>query len=236
MVKEFKDKAILKSKWADDLYGGTCKINDDETLKIHENLISIDFNYLYPNLLLQISEEFGDECPMTHEDYVRMKTFLKMRDIMKSHNKDNYKNEKVFVNSFFGNFYRKEMITKEWRTGEVSITRFISEYMHLFYKDLLESHKKDIIYIDTDTIIFKSPFGDSIESKIKKLKIEYSINIFKYFYISAKKKYIYLDSDNEFCIRGYHKRKNNYVKLEEVNSVLGEMKNRMRLDKINKLV
>lgn len=183
-----------------------------------EDLVRIDFNNLYPNIILGLYNE-GLIDKEWESDINQLKLFLENVDELK-------KKTKQFIgkpyddlqNSILGS-YKAGRIHANTLYGKIK-SPLVVEYLHLVYTDLIEKYRDDIVYIDCDIIICKQYIDISnIPAKSEMSKLEY-------FYIENLKKYI-LFYNGQLETRGHSK----FTKEDLLQLVKGEIRQR-RLNKI----
>ncbi len=167
----------------------TCHINNPKynTLRIKKDLIQIDFNSLYPNVLIKMYDE--GLLPLEKDNIDNIRYLIENREEIKKDD-DKYYQLKVTVNSYWAKLYRRDP----------SKANIAVEYLTHFYNELLYKHNDNIIYIDADMIIIEKL--DNIIEDIEELDIPYTIKDINYFYLMSKKRYAYIDK-GKLIIKGY---------------------------------
>ncbi len=181
--------------------------------KLIEDIAQIDFNALYPNLLISLFDE-GLIDEKWREDIDRVRWFLKNRNQLKSLSNvsGEYEKWKIHCNSLY------------MKIRSVHVTN----YMDLFYTDLIEKYSDKLIYIDVDLMILNFTKGEfQIETNIEEIyDFDFDVSFFKYFYIEKKKKYLIQDEYGEIYVQGFTE--SNKLKKQEwilfIKSLIRERK------------
>jgi hypothetical protein len=199
--KEYIEKLSLSTE--DDLVFDTFKIIEKNIFYINpnykevlqEDVTQINFNSLYPNLLISLFDE-GLIDDKWKEDIDRVKWFLKNRKELKrlSNVSSEYEKWKIHCNSL----YMKIKSTH------------VTSYLDLFYSDLIKKYGDKIIYIDADMLILNFTKND-FQSK-KHIEELYDFNFenssIRYFYIENIKRYLIQDEFGEITVKGFRGTKN----------------------------
>ena len=155
---------------------------------LYENITRIDFNALYPNILIGLFNE-GLLNKKWENDINRVKWFLENRADLKLLNPDEYGKWKIHCNSLY-----------------IKIkSPYVVEYMNVFYSELIEKYGELIIYIDVDRIYLKLK-KEEFQSKthIEELNdFNYNIEFINYFYAEELKKYIEQEESGVVNVEGY---------------------------------
>ena len=178
-----------------DIYqGAICNLEFDGILVSDVNILSI--TRFYPSILKYLMEN-GEE----KDAYYYLVLYY---DYLKENINDKIL-FKILIN------YKYGVISKTDYSLCVKITRISRDIMQeLLNNDIC----KDIIYVDSDTIYYKTKdYEKTIINKLKEYNLSYEIERNKIIYFIAKKKYIILDS---FKIKGV-KESNMYVNKEISN-------------------
>lgn len=150
-------------------------LNQDCKDILLEDLIRIDFNNLYPNIILGLHNE-GLIDSEWESDIKQLKLFLENINELKkkslstdSEDSMRYKLGRTHANTLYGKIK----------------SPLVVEYLHLVYTDLIEKYGDDIVYIDVDIIICKKDIDiTTIPSN------RYEMSRIEYFYIENLKRYI----------------------------------------------
>jgi hypothetical protein len=155
---------------------------------LYENITRIDFNALYPNILIGLFNE-GLLNKKWENDINKVKWFLENRADLKLLNPDEYGKWKIHCNSLY-----------------IKIkSPYVVEYMNVFYSELIEKYGELIIYIDVDRIYLKLK-KEEFQSKthIEELNdFNYNIEFINYFYAEELKKYIEQEESGVVNVEGY---------------------------------
>ena len=155
---------------------------------LYENITRIDFNALYPNILIGLFNE-GLLNKKWENDINKVKWFLENRADLKLLNPDEYGKWKIHCNSLY-----------------IKIkSPYVVEYMNVFYSELIEKYGELIIYIDVDRIYLKLK-KEEFQSKthIEELNdFNYNIEFINYFYAEELKKYIEQEESGAVNVEGY---------------------------------
>jgi len=187
-------------------------LNDFSRGKLYENLTQIDFNLLFPSLLIALFEEKLIE-PKFKEDISKLKWFMENRKELKTNFIDEYQKWKIFSNSLYSKIK----------------SPYIIQYLNLFYSDLINNYNDKILYIDIDLIILncsKSEFQTKVF--IPELNdFSYDIKSIDYFYAEDLKKYIKQD-EGEITSKGFKG-----AKMETIQAFIKSEMRRRKLEKLN---
>lgn len=180
------------------------------TTKLYEDVVQIEFNNLYVNILIGLFEN-GLIDKKWKEDIERAKWFLKNRGDLKLVSPDEYKKWKIFCNLLYSRIQSQDVVI----------------YLSMFYTELIEKYPDRIIYIDTDLLILnftKSEFqtGDHIP-ELNDFK--YDITFINYFYAENIKRYIKQYEFGEFSCQG--------IKDPKKSELEGIIKREIREKKLN---
>ena len=155
---------------------------------LYENITRIDFNALYPNILIGLFNE-GLLNKKWENDINKVKWFLENRADLKLLNPDEYGKWKIHCNSLY-----------------IKIkSPYVVEYMNVFYSELIEKYGELIIYIDVDRIYLKLK-KEEFQSKthIEELNdFNYNVEFINYFYTEELKKYIEQEESGAVNVEGY---------------------------------
>lgn len=178
-------------------------LNEDCKDILLEDLIRIEFQQLYPNILIGLFNE-GLLDIKWKQDIEKLQWFFERRVEIKRLSSDEYLKWKIFTNSLYLKIK----------------SPLVVEYLHLVYTDIIEKYANDIVYIDVDMIICKKGIDISnIPAKSEMSKVDY-------FYIENLKKYI-IFANGQLETKGH----SNFTKSDLLQLVKSEIRTR-RLDKI----
>ena len=155
---------------------------------LYDNITRIDFNALYPNILIGLFNE-GLLNEKWKNDINKVKWFLENRSDLKLLSPDEYGKWKIHCNSLY-----------------IKIkSPYVVEYMNIFYSELIEKYGDLIIYIDVDRIYFKlSKEEFQIKTNLEELNdFNYYVEFINYFYAEELKKYIEQDSFGQLACSGF---------------------------------
>ena len=171
---------------------------------LYEDLTKIDFNTLYPTILIGLFEA-GLIDENWKEDIERVEWFLKNRSELKLLSPNEYQQWKIHCNSLY-------MKIK---------SPYVVEYLNIYYSDLLEKYGDRIIYIDVDLLILNIKKSDfQTKEIIPELKnFNYDVTFVNYFYTEELKRYIEQEESGTINVKGYrdeNKKQNllNLIKTE----------------------
>lgn len=194
-------------------------LNQDCKDVLLEDLIRIDFNNLYPNIIVGLYNE-GLIDTKWESHIIQLKLFLENVDELKRKTKE-----------FIGKPYDdlQDSILESYKAGRIHANALygkiksplVVEYLHLVYTDLVEKYRDDIVYIDVDMIICKR---DIDITKIPSNR--YELSKLEYFYIENLSRYI-LFYNGQLETKGH----SNFTKSDLVKLVKSEIRQR-RLNKL----
>ena len=212
MIKEYisklgKQNEVIATVYLDDINKG----------KLHKDLICVSLNGLYPNIILQLYDNFVID--INKESAYKIRWFLKNKSTLKSVSTNEYGEWKIFINSFFGKKLNKQEQI------------FVTEYINLFYEDLIKEFQDDIIYIDCDMLFIKPK--PIILEWIKKLDIPFDYIESPYFWIESKKRLIYALNNGEIESKGFSYKRESLLERKKVIEDI--IKSEMRNDKLNEI-
>ena len=171
---------------------------------LYEDLIKVDFNALYPTILIGLFEA-GLIDEKWKQDIERVEWFLKNRSELKLLSPNEYQQWKIHCNSLY-------MKIK---------SPYVVEYLNIYYSDLLEKYGDRIIYIDVDLLILNIKKSDfQTKEIIPELKdFNNDVTFVNYFYAEELKRYIEQEESGVINVKGYrdeNKKQNllNLIKTE----------------------
>ncbi len=202
-------KETTNSDWKFSVVGKNILwLNSDCKDILLEDLVRIDFNNLYPNIIVGLYNE-GLIDTKWESDINQLKLFLENIEKWKKMSTDVdhlvYKIGRTHANLLYGKIK----------------SSLIDEYLHLVYTDLIEKYRDDIVYIDVDMIICKSDIDISTIPSIR-----YEVSKLEYFYIESLKKYI-IFANGQLETKGHSK----FTNKDLLQLVKSEIRQR-RLNKI----
>lgn len=173
-----------------------------------EDLVRIDFNNLYPNIIVGLYNE-GLIDTKWESDINQLKSFLENIEKWEKMSTDVdhlvYKTGRTHANLLYGKIK----------------SSLIDEYLHQVYTDLIEKYRNDIVYIDVDMIICKRDIDISTIPSLR-----YEVSKLEYFYIESLKKYI-IFANGQLETKGHSK----FTNKDLLQLVKSEIRTR-RLNKI----
>jgi len=166
-------------------------LNPDYKEVLLEDVTQIDFNALYPNLLVSLIDE-GLIDEKWREDINKVKWFLENRKnlkILSLSGSTEYEKWKIHTNSLYSNIK----------------TTHVTSYLDLFYTDLIKKYSDEIIYIDVDMVILNIKKIDFQTKKhIEEIyDFDFDASFIEYFYIERLKKYFIKDESGELYVKGF---------------------------------
>jgi hypothetical protein len=202
-------KETTNSDWKFSVVGKNILwLNSDCKDILLEDLVRIDFNNLYPNIIVGLYNE-GLIDTKWESDINQLKLFLENIEKWKKMSTDVdhlvYKIGRTHANLLYGKIK----------------SSLIDEYLHLVYTDLIEKYRDDIVYIDVDMIICKSDIDISTIPSIR-----YEVSKLEYFYIESLKKYI-IFANGQLETKGHSKFTN--------KDLLQLVKSEIRQHRLNKI-
>lgn len=188
-------------------------ISDSSRGTLHENVTQINFNSLYANLQVGLFE-VGLIDEKWKDDIDRVKWFLKNRKELKSLPSGEYEKWKIHCNSLY-------MKIK---------SPYVTEYMHLFYSDLIDKYDDRVIHIDVDDVILniKKTEFQAKESVPELNDFSYDVRFINYFYAEELKKYIKQDEFGEIESSGFL----DYKKKSDLEALIKIEIRRRRLERL----
>lgn len=188
-------------------------LGDFSRCNLYENLTKIDFNALYPTILIGLFEA-GIIDEKWKEDIERVEWFLKNRSELKLLSPNEYQQWKIHCNSLY-------MKIK---------SPCVVEYLNIYYSDLLEKYGDRIIYIDVDLLILNIKKSDfQTKEIIPELKdFNYDVTFVNYFYAEELKKYIEQEESGTINVKGYR----DETKKENLLNLIKREIRRRKLDNL----
>lgn len=194
-------------------------LNEDCKDILLEDLTRIDFNNLYPNIILGLYNE-GLIDTKWESDIKQLKSFLENIEELKRKTKEFIgKPYDDLQNSILGT-YKAGRIHANTLYAKIK-SPLVVEYLHLIYTDIIEKYPDDIVYIDVDMIICKRDIDISTIPSNR-----YEMSKVEYFYIENKKRYITF-ANGQLETKGHSK----FTK----NDLLQLIKSEIRTRRLNKI-
>ena len=180
---------------------------------LYEDLTKIDFNALYPTILIGLFEA-GLIDEKWKEDIERVEWFLKNRSELKLLSPNEYQQWKIHCNSLY-------MKIK---------SPYVVEYLNIYYSDLLEKYGDRIIYIDVDLLMLNIKKSDfQTKEIIPELKnFNYDVTFVNYFYTEELKRYIEQEESGTINVKGYR----DETKKENLLNLIKREIRRRKLDNL----
>lgn len=180
---------------------------------LYEDLTKIDFNALYPTILIGLFEA-GLIDENWKEDIERVEWFLKNRSELKLLSPNEYQQWKIHCNSLY-------MKIK---------SPYVVEYLNIYYSDLLEKYGDRIIYIDVDLLMLNIKKSDfQTKEIIPELKdFNYDVTFVNYFYAEELKRYIEQEESGTINVKGYR----DETKKENLLNLIKREIRRRKLDNL----
>lgn len=180
---------------------------------LYEDLTKIDFNALYPTILIGLFEA-GLIEENWKEDIERVEWFLKNRSELKLLSPNEYQQWKIHCNSLY-------MKIK---------SPYVVEYLNIYYSNLLEKYGDRIIYIDVDLLILNIKKSDfQTKEIIPELKdFNYDVTFVNYFYAEELKRYIEQEESGTINVKGYR----DETKKENLLNLIKREVRRRKLDNL----
>jgi hypothetical protein len=155
---------------------------------LYENITKINFISLYTCIQIGLFNE-GLIDEKWKSDIDKVKWFLENRGDLKLFSANEYNEWKIFTNSLY-----------------VKIrSPYVTEYMDMFYTDLIEKYGDLIVYNDVDDLYLKID-KVSFQSKewITELKyFKHDVEFINYFYAEELKKYIEQEESGQINTKGF---------------------------------
>ncbi len=163
-----------------------------------KNVMQLNFNSLYPNIICGLveagfHEDSKESVKKSLEGFKdNFEYFDSNKRNLKLNEPEKYKELKASINSFYGKlgFLSNANMAPNY-------PGFVTEYMRYYYDDLLKRNQNIILHIDTDTIFYAG------EIDLLGFNVPYDIESIDYIMFSEKKRYVMLKS--EIVTKGYHK-------------------------------
>ena len=215
MIQEYLNRAIdLYKKKPISYIQLTCWLNEDRSNILIKDITKIDFNSLYPNILVKLFD-------LGHIPQSEAESINKIRYVIENRMTDKqlWLDNKVFVNSYFGKIHSREP----------KVTHLVTGYMNSFFNSLLVDFIDSIVYVDTDSLFITDRVDEIIE-KVRQLDLPFESNVIDYFFIKSKKRYIYSDEYGFLQIKGFSQ--SNYLLKEKI---VNEIKTMIREDKLESI-
>lgn len=199
-------------------YGGYLHINESYNGHIIDDIKILNFESMYPHIMLLLYEEGIIEGVtkskvkvLSDIEIEQIKKCLINKNEIKEENLSEYYKLKYYVNTLYGKLLSENSV----------ICFLIKKYLELIYNDL--SSDDNIIYIDTDMIISKNEFDPK---KSMHCYIPYSSEDIYIAFID-KRRYILSNNVNKLTISGFRKNPNGTYD-DDFNNTISKIRERIR--------
>ncbi len=161
--------------------GGYCALNEQMRGVVVEGVIEVSFNSLYPRLFLYlydngIFDKFDINIKNKKDDISKLRYY---------YDNNLWRENKLWINSIWSNGFRD--ITPQ------SFDLF-SQYMSMFYGDIIANIPYDWLYIDTDSMFIVGDEG-MVHNMMRSVWFPFGFELGKvpFIFIDARKRYIKSD-------------------------------------------
>lgn len=212
MNKKYLD--IIKIPSSSETYrGGYCNLNDEFKDIIIENVNIIDFESLYPTILVGLYDNglVGIEKNVIE----KLRYFLLNKKILIKEDISLYGEYKIFSNGLYGKIDKKYQ-------------KLISDYAYEMMLDIHNNNYSKIIYIDVDSIYYKG----NVDISEYTGGLKYSVSNIEYFSIFGRKKYISYNL-GQIKKSGYY---SGHHQSQTISNIIGNMVEKSRNKKINQII
>ena len=170
MIQRHKDRLLSQEL----INSGFIWTNELEKNKVILNCKKLEWDSLYPNIILQLTNEGLIEL----EDSKKrdLKYFLENKATLKISDPDMYNVYKINSNRLYGELFHNTPL----------YASLITTYIKMYYTEILRNNP-NIFYVDVDQVYYT---GEIDYFDLLDLGIEYKITDINGFFFSAKKKYI----------------------------------------------
>jgi hypothetical protein len=220
MIQRHKNRLLLQEP----TNSGFVWINELEKNKIILNCKKLEWDSLYPNVIIQLSNENLIELEDSKKR--NLKYFLENKAILKIIDHDMYNVLKYQVNRLYS----------ELLINNSSYTSLITTYIKMYYTEILQNNP-NIFYVDVEQVYYT----DEIDYfDLLDLGIEYKITDINAFFFSAKKRYIEI-SDGVTIHKGFvFKPTDKLTKIGDeyysVEGIISNMKSALREKQISSVI
>lgn len=189
--------------------GNTHYLNPKFKEKLIDNVTQIEFNSLYPNLMVALSDE-GLFDEKWKEDIEKVDWFIKNRKELKRLTPGEYEKGKIHTNSLY--LKMKSM--------------HVSNYINLFYTDLIKKYSDKIIYTDVDLMILNFNKQEFLsETQIEEIyDFDFDTSFINYFWIENRKRYLYQNESGEIVTKGFRSNQKKIDLTLYIKSLIRERK------------
>jgi hypothetical protein len=196
--------------------GGYCHINDQIKGLVIEDVNEVSFNNLYASLLIYfhkngVLDKFDIKID---SDVINRLIYYFDNKLVKG-----YPANKTWINALYGG---------ELRGHANVLIGLYSQYMQMYYEDIIRDNSFNWLYIDTDVMYF---IDKEVASNLQDIPA-CSKDIFdhKYAVFEEKKKLILTDNLGGFKVKGYFGRQTN-----KKDEIINKIKTHIRNGKLDQL-
>ena len=222
MIQRHKDRLLSQEL----INRGFIWTNELEKNKVILNCKKLEWDFLYPNIILQLSNENLIELESCKKR--DLKYFIENKATLYISDPDMYNVYRINSNRLYG----------ELLYNTTLYAHLVTTYVNLYYTELIQNNP-NIFYIDVDAIYYT---GEIDYFELLDLCINYKITVIDSFIFSAKKRYIEITNSVTKAI-GYLRRsdlssdKNIEIEgqLYSVDDLISQMKGLLREQQINSL-
>lgn len=203
---------------------GTVWLNPYFKQRLLTDVNIIEFTKMYPHIIVGLYDEGLLQGKQYSDHIERIRSFLTIDRT--TCDRGWYSNEQAYVNSFYGNMYRFNR----------SDADLVTDYQHLLWNDIMSmNNQSDIMYIDTDIVLFQNNLLEDKSSRVPltlpEIILPFTRKIYDYLYIEKQKHYVYLDSEDR-KIRYYGFRPHIDKSNNKLNEIVSIIKSEQRNNKI----
>ena len=211
---------------SDRLLGSYIAINERMKLKWLKDISYIEFNSLYPNIIIKLWKE--NKLKFSIYEFGLIYTFLVENKNLILKN-PNIKEEsklllRVIINYLYGASNNLSITNKVVIDNLELVTLYTKET----FQQLFENNKDNVAYLDTDQIFLDYVSPEIINNYIKPLGLPYIIKHNIDCMFIEKKRYI-MDEFGTLKVRGIQEYRSNYKKeklrLKKINKIVSIIKN-----------
>jgi hypothetical protein len=227
MIQRYKNRLLSKELTT----LGFIWVKELEKNKIILNCKKLEWDLLYTNIILQLSNEGLIEL----EDSKKrdLKYFLENKTTLKVSDPDMYNVLKFMSNRLYGELFNSNPL----------YASLITTYIKMYYTEILQNNP-NIFYVDVDQVYYT---GEIDYFDLLDLGIEYKITDINCFFFSDKKKYIEITDSGTRCV-GYLRNATNHSintihkiieienELYSIDDILSQMKALLREQQISSVI
>jgi hypothetical protein len=206
-------------------------IKELEKNKIILNCKKLEWNLLYTNIILQLTNEGLIELEDSKKRDI--KYFIENKVTLKVSDPDMYNVLKFMSNRLYGELFNSSLF----------YASLITTYIKMYYTEILQNNP-NIFYVDVDQVYYT---GEIDYFDLLDLGIEYKITNINCFFFSDKKKYIEISDSETRCV-GYLRNATNHnintihkiIEIENelysIDDILSQMKALLREQQISSVI